>query len=117
MRISKKEAIIQILKFHMKQTPIYKTFRFFRVQYMKMKKDDLVIYLGHLFGKNGICERTEVVIDEETECDYCMGKYKKGSKMSRLYDIEVEEIYYLCPKCANETIIKYKPEEYIGELR
>ena len=117
MEISKKEAILQILKFHMKQTLIYRTIRFFHVQHMKMKNDHLVKYLWPWVGKNGICERTDVVIEEEIECDYCMRRHEIGSKMSRLYDIEEEEIYYLCVRCANETTSRYDSGMYIWWLR
>lgn len=102
--MSKKEAIIQIFKYHMKQSLIYKIIKFFRIQNKKMQSENLLRYLWSLDESgNGLCERTEVAVDEETECDYCGRKHEIGSKMSRLYNIENESAYYLCIRCANET--------------
>lgn len=110
MEMSKKEAIIQILKFHMKQTLIYKTIRFFGVLNKKWKNENLVRYLWSPDSENGLCERMEVVIEQETECEHCRRKHEKGSKMSRLHNIENESIYYLCTRCANETTTRYEWE-------
>lgn len=112
MEISKKEAAILILKFHMKQTLLYKTIKFFRVMYKKMNGKNLVRYWWTLEEKNGLCERTEIVVTEETECDHCMRKHETGSKMSRLYDIENESVYYLCVRCADDNTGRYEPGYY-----
>lgn len=112
MEVSMKEAIIQIFIYHMKQTSIYKTIKFFKVMYKKINGKNLVRYWWTLEDGDGLCEKREIVICEDKECDHCLQKHEKGRKMSRLYDIENETVYYLCVRCANENTSRYEPRTF-----
>ncbi len=54
-------------------------------------------------GEFELCERTETVLEEKSECYHCLYKHKKGTKVSILKPIYEEVTYVMCVGCADKS--------------
>lgn len=110
--MNKKEAF----KYHMKQTYIWKMIEFFRIRIWIIKKlyqgANLVCYWWSWDGEIELCERMDVVIDEEKECYHCLAVHKPENRMAKLYSVKDNLTYHMCIRCADENTSRYKPEDY-----
>lgn len=54
-------------------------------------------------GEAELCERTETVLEENSECYHCSFKHKKGAKVSLLKPLYKDDTYVLCVECADKS--------------
>lgn len=64
-----------------------------------------------------LCERTEIVVEEDTICDGCFQLQKAGSRLSRLQSLflldEPEDMsLFMCEECADACTDKNRYQEY-----
>lgn len=50
-------------------------------------------------GDAEICERTEVVLEEETECYHCLRQIPKGERAIWLISDKDQDNYIICSAC------------------
>ena len=59
-------------------------------------------------GDPEVCERTEGVLEEATECYHCLAKLQEGESVSKLTSLEDGEEYIMCVACADKSTQKYE---------
>lgn len=54
-------------------------------------------------GEAEICERREVILEEDAECYHCSEKLEKGQRVCLLTNLKDNERYYLSTRCAEKS--------------
>lgn len=112
MEMSLKEVAIEIFKYHMRRTYMWKTIKHIVLPIWIRKKSqqgvNFVRYWSIWEGKRQLCERTELVLDEKVECDHCLQKCEPGSRVSKLHVVGENITYCLCKECADWTTNSYE---------
>ena len=71
-------------------------------------------------GEAELCERTECVLEENSECYHCLAKHEKGARVSILKPLYDEDTYVMCVECADKSTQlvdnRVAPYEVIEEI-